>query len=186
MLASRSMVINGLTPVPFEGVLVHAYNGTRRKHNMKFRQIGHTRSLSNLSVGTPPSRKHNPRSQSTGIIQKSNSPWTTPLPIVPKLQGGWRPCGDYCPLNDVTKPDRYPIPHIQDLLSHLSGKNILTTIDFVLGYYHLPVAPEDIPKTAIITAFGLYEYLRIWLEKRCICIPSPMDTVFQNVYCVFA
>ena len=30
--------------VPFEGVLVEAYKGTRRKHNMKFRQIGHTTS----------------------------------------------------------------------------------------------------------------------------------------------
>ena len=33
-------IINGLAQVPFEGVLVEAYNGTRRKHNMKFRQIG--------------------------------------------------------------------------------------------------------------------------------------------------
>ena len=34
--------INGLAQVPFEGVLVEAYKGTRRKHSMKFRQIGHT------------------------------------------------------------------------------------------------------------------------------------------------
>ena len=33
-----------LAQVPFEGVLVEAYKGTRRKHNMKFRQIGHTTS----------------------------------------------------------------------------------------------------------------------------------------------
>ena len=38
-------VINGLAQVPFKGVLVEAYKGTRRKHNMKFRQIGHTTSL---------------------------------------------------------------------------------------------------------------------------------------------
>ena len=36
--------INGLAEVPFEGVLVEAYKGTSRKHNMKFRQIGHTTS----------------------------------------------------------------------------------------------------------------------------------------------
>ena len=36
-------IINGLAQVPFEGVLVEVYKGTtRRKHNMKFRQIGHT------------------------------------------------------------------------------------------------------------------------------------------------
>ena len=37
-------IINGVAHVPFEGVLVKAYKGTRRKHNMKFRQIGHTTS----------------------------------------------------------------------------------------------------------------------------------------------
>ena len=38
-------IINGLAQVPFEGVLVEeAYKGTRRKHKMKFRQIGHTTS----------------------------------------------------------------------------------------------------------------------------------------------
>ena len=37
-------IINGLAQVPFEGVLVEAYKGTRRKHNMKFRQIGYTTS----------------------------------------------------------------------------------------------------------------------------------------------
>ena len=37
-------IINGLAQVPFKGVLIEPYKGTRRKHNMKFRQIGHTTS----------------------------------------------------------------------------------------------------------------------------------------------
>ena len=37
-------IINSSAQVPLEGVLVEAYKGTRRKHNMKFRQIGHTTS----------------------------------------------------------------------------------------------------------------------------------------------
>ena len=42
---SVKKIINGLAQVAFEGVLVEVYKGTtttRRKHNMKFRQIGHT------------------------------------------------------------------------------------------------------------------------------------------------
>ena len=37
-------IINGLAQVPFEGILIQAYKHTRRKHYMKFRQIGHTTS----------------------------------------------------------------------------------------------------------------------------------------------
>ena len=37
-------IFNGPAQVPFEGILVEAYMGTRRKHNMKFRQIDYTTS----------------------------------------------------------------------------------------------------------------------------------------------
>ena len=37
-------IINGMAQVPFESVIVEAYEDTRRKHSMKFRLIGHTTS----------------------------------------------------------------------------------------------------------------------------------------------
>ena len=109
----------------------------------------------------PIAKKEFVEMESMGIIRKSISTWASPLHIVLKPNGGWRPCGDYRRLNHVTTPDRYPIPHIQDLHAQLAVMNIFPKIDLVRGYHQIPVAPEDIPKTAIITPVGLYEYLRM-------------------------
>jgi hypothetical protein len=75
--------------------------------------------------------------------------------MVPKKEGSWQPC---C-LNLVTTPDKYPLPNMQDLSNDLHSCTIFSKIDLVKGYHQVPVANEDIPKTAIKTPFGLFEYL---------------------------
>jgi hypothetical protein len=62
-------------------------------------------------------------------------------------------------LSLVTTPDKYPLPNMQDLPNSLHGCNVFSKIDLVKGYHQIPVAAADIPKTAIITPFGLFEYL---------------------------
>lgn len=85
------------------------------------------------------------------ICQPSKSAWASPLHLVPKKDGSWRPCGDYRALNNITKPDRYPIPNLQDFNSQLHGKQMFSKIDLVRAYHHIPVHPDDVPKTAVIT-----------------------------------
>lgn len=94
-----------------------------------------------------------------GLCRPSNSDWCSPLHIVPKANGELRYCGDYRALNAVSIPDRYPIPYIQDLSYNLSGKKIFSVIDLRKAYYQIPVNPDDIPKTAITTPFGMFEFM---------------------------
>ena len=67
-------------------------------------------------------------------------------------------CFDYRVLNNVTRKDRYTLPRIDELLDHLKGATVFTSIDLASGYHQVRISEADIPKTAFGTPWGAFEF----------------------------
>lgn len=101
-----------------------------------------------------------------GIITESNSPYNSPLWIVPKKMDSsgekkWRIVIDYRKLNDVTVDDKFPIPNIDNILDKLGRAQYFSTIDLAKGFHQIIVKEEDRLKTAFSTPYGHYEFVRM-------------------------
>ena len=90
-----------------------------------------------------------------GIIESASSEWASPMVIIKKKDDTIRLCVDYRRLNAMTQVDAYPMPRTVDILDQVGQAGYITTLDLAKGYWQVPVAEEDCPKTAFITPRGL-------------------------------
>ena len=93
------------------------------------------------------------------FIQPSSSPYGAPVLFVKKKDGSLRFCVDYRALNKITERNCYPLPRIDELLDRLHGATIFTKLDLRSGYWQVPIATDDVPKTAFKTRYGQFEFL---------------------------
>jgi hypothetical protein len=70
-----------------------------------------------------------------------------------------RLCVDYRHLNVITIKNKYPLSHIDILFDELTSAKVFSKIDLHLGYHQIKILPKGIPKIALSTRYGLYEYL---------------------------
>jgi len=69
-----------------------------------------------------------------GIIEDSDSPWASPIVMVPKSDGTLRLCTDFRKVNAVTVPDPFPLLRVEDLLDRIGQAKYLTKLDMTRGY----------------------------------------------------
>ena len=122
---------------------------------------------------------------SNGICQPSDSPWSSPVILITKKDGGTRFVIDYRGLNSVTRKDAYPMPNPRDILDKLSGSRIFSTLDCCSAYWAVPVDENDIWKTAFSTSRGHFEMLRMpfGLCNSQATYQRVIDKALKNVEC---
>ena len=96
-----------------------------------------------------------------GVVRPSSSAWASATVLVRKADGSVRWCVDYRKVNDRSVKDAYPLPKISMCLDSLGGARYFSTLDLQSGYWQIGMAEADIPKTAFITKYGLYEYTKM-------------------------
>ena len=89
-----------------------------------------------------------------GIITHSDSPWASPIVIVPKPDGSIRLCVDYRRVKSFTVPDPFPLPRVEVLVNKLGQANYLTKVDMTRGYWQVPL---DDAVSAFVTPTGHFQ-----------------------------
>ena len=113
------------------------------------------------------------------IYAISDSPWVSPVHVVPKKGGftvirnerneliptrtviGWRVCIYYRKLNTATRKDHFPLPFIDQMLDRLAGHPHFCFLDGYSGYNQIAIAPEDQEKTTFTCPYRTFAFRRM-------------------------
>ncbi|GJZ91574.1 reverse transcriptase domain-containing protein [Tanacetum coccineum] len=137
----------------------------KRRVNLKINKVIKAEVIKLLDVGL--------------IYPISDSPWVSPVHVVPKKGGmtvvtndnnkliptrlvtGWRVCIDYQKLNDVTRKNHFPLPFMDQMLERLAGNEFYCFLDGFSGYFQIPIDPQDQEKTTFTCPYGTFAYRRM-------------------------
>ena len=105
------------------------------------------------------------RLEAEDIIEKvpdtEETPWISPVVIVPKKEDKIRLCVDMRAANKAIKRVCHPIPTVRDISMDLNGAKFFSKLDMSQAYHQLELAPSSRNITTFITHAGLYRFKRL-------------------------
>lgn len=124
--------------------------------------------------------------ETDGIIEPSNSPWNSPMILVPKkLDATGKPkfrlVVDYRKLNNITVGDKMPLPQIQDVLDRLGKSKYFTVLDLASGFHQIPLSEESKIKSAFSSDIGHWQYTKLPMGLKN--SPPTFQRLMNNVLC---
>lgn len=92
------------------------------------------------------------------FIKPSTSPYGAPILFVRKKDGTLRMCVDYRGLNKITRKNRHPLPHIDELLDRFHGARYFSKLDLLSGCHQQRIFEPHTHKTAFHCRYGHFEF----------------------------
>ena len=120
----------------------------------------------------------------SGIITPSSSEWSSPLLLVPKSDGSFRPVVDFRALNDLTVDECFPVPALEEVLRNIrSNTKVFSSNDPAKGNFQIPLHPNSRHIMAFSSSVGHYEFVRLpmGLKSALLTFARLMTCVLQDL-----
>lgn len=117
-----------------------------------------------------------------GVIEESNSTWSSPYVMVPKPDGTTRFCVNFKKANSFRKFDAYPMPRIEEIIARLGSSRYITKLDLFKGYWQVPLTEHSRQYTTFSTPMDLYQfkYLPFGLHRAPAIFQRMMDRLLKG------
>lgn len=117
-----------------------------------------------------------------GVIERSDSPYNNPIVTVLKTDGTIRLCLDARRLNTIILPTRDASPPIDDILAKFNSKSIFSSLDFVSGYWQIPLDPTVRKYTSFLHDGRSYQFrvVPFGLNISNAAFGKGLEAVFNN------
>ena len=88
-----------------------------------------------------------------GAVERSDSPYCSPVVSVNKKDNSNRFCIDFRVLNKITVFDAMPMPSVEQIFSKFAGYKFISK-----GYWQIPLSEHSKKYTAFQTPLGLFQF----------------------------